>query len=137
MSKIYTKGGDKGSTSLVGGDRVSKSDIRLEAYGMVDELNSYLGVVASSLQGDESKKYLDTIYWVQRMLFNIGALLATPQSKRSLTQSCMVESQHINRIECMIDELEQQLPRQKSFILPGGGVAASYAHVARTVCRSI
>lgn len=133
MSRIYTKTGDSGTTSLVGGKRVSKTDARLEAYGTVDELNSFLGLVRCSLKnGAESE---ENLHWIQQMLFRIGGALATDTQAMPIPESCQVTDEHVSRIEGMIDALQEGLPAQHSFILPGGCLAASYAHVARTVCR--
>ena len=133
MSKIYTRTGDKGTTSLVGGKRVSKSDPRLDAYGTVDELNSFIGLMLSVM--DEKAESRENIQWIQKKLFNIGGCLATDTASFELPDSCKVLPADVERIEKMIDSVQEGLPEQKSFILPGGTQAASYAHVARTVCR--
>lgn len=135
MSKIYTCTGDKGTTSLVGGKRVSKSDPRLEAYGTIDELNSFIGLVASGISGKEDIEKFENILWIQKMLFNIGGCLATDLETTKLPEQCCISADDITKIESMIDAASDGLPVQRSFILPGGAVAASYAHVARTVCR--
>lgn len=133
MSKIYTRTGDKGTTSLVGGKRVSKTDPRLEAYGTIDELNSFIGLMLSIM--DDKAESAENIRWIQQKLFNIGGCLATDTSSFQLPDSCKVLPADVERIEKMIDSVQEGLPEQKSFILPGGTQAASYAHVARTVCR--
>lgn len=129
-SRIYTRKGDCGCTSLANGKRVSKSSIRIEAYGTIDELNSQIGLlVAITTDSDEAAFLID----IQRRLFTIGAILATEES----------ESKALNRMEPIwIDEIEQRidlndalLPPLKAFILPGGCMGASVAHVCRTVCR--
>lgn len=135
MSKIYTSTGDKGTTSLVGGKRVSKSDPRLEAYGTIDELNSFIGLVASQICNDQEIELQENLRWIQKKLFNIGGCLATDTETTKLPESCYVVKDDISRIENMIDSAQENLPQQRSFILPGGTVAASYTHVARTVCR--
>ena len=133
MSKIYTRTGDNGTTSLVGGKRVSKTDPRLDAYGTIDELNSFIGLMLSTM--DSKAENPENIRWIQQKLFNIGGCLATDTSAFELPESCKVQAQDVERIEHMIDAVQEGLPQQRSFILPGGTQAASYAHVARTVCR--
>ncbi|MBO4268753.1 MAG: cob(I)yrinic acid a,c-diamide adenosyltransferase [Bacteroidaceae bacterium] len=133
MSKIYTRTGDKGTTSLVGGKRVSKTDPRLEAYGTIDELNSFIGLMLSAMDG--KAETAGNIRWIQQKLFNIGGCLATDTTSFRLPDSCKVLQSDVERMEQMIDALTEGLPEQRSFILPGGTEAASYAHVARTVCR--
>ena len=135
MSKIYTRTGDKGTTSLVGGKRVSKTDPRLEAYGTIDELNSFIGLMLSVMDGKAESA--ENIEWIQQKLFNIGGCLATDTSSFTLPDSCKVVASDVERMEHMIDALGEGLPEQRSFILPGGTQAASYAHVARTVCRRV
>jgi cob(I)alamin adenosyltransferase len=133
MSKIYTRTGDNGTTSLVGGKRISKTDPRLDAYGTIDELNSFIGLMQSVM--DEKAESAENIQWIQQKLFNIGGCLATDTTSFELPDSCKVLSSDVERIEKMIDTLQESLPEQRSFIMPGGTQAASYAHVARTVCR--
>lgn len=133
MSKIYTRTGDKGTTSLVGGKRVSKTDPRLDAYGTIDELNSFIGLMLSVMDGKAESA--GNIRWIQQKLFNIGGCLATDTTSFQLPDSCKILAPDVERIEQMIDALTDGLPEQRSFILPGGTQAASYAHVARTVCR--
>ena len=133
MSKIYTRTGDNGTTSLVGGKRVSKTDPRLDAYGTIDELNSFIGLMQSVM--DNKAESAENIQWIQQKLFNIGGCLATDTTSFELPDSCKVLSSDVERIEKMIDTLQEGLPEQRSFIMPGGTQAASYAHVARTVCR--
>ncbi len=133
MSKIYTRTGDKGTTSLVGGKRVSKTDPRLEAYGTIDELNSFIGLMLSVMDGKAESA--ENIWWIQQKLFNIGGCLATDTTSFQLPDSCRILTPDVERMEHMIDALTDGLPEQRSFILPGGTQAASYAHVARTVCR--
>jgi cob(I)alamin adenosyltransferase len=129
--KIYTKSGDKGDTSLFGGQRVPKDALRIEAYGTVDELNSVLGIV----RADGVEKDLDEILGtLQGHLFVLGADLATPRSleRKSLKRIGRKEAQFI---EATIDVLEKKLKPLKSFILPGGSPVAARLHFARTVCR--
>lgn len=126
--KIYTRTGDKGETSLFGGARVAKNDARIEAYGTVDELNSFLGVARASWPSSEIDPQLATI---QADLFDIGAHLASPGTSRFPG----VETARIEELEHAIDAMESELAPLKNFILPGGSVAAAHLHVARTVCR--
>lgn len=128
--KIYTKKGDSGQTSLFGGQRVSKSTERIEAYGNVDELNSFVGLAASY---DLSEKGTEYLRKVQEMLFIVGADLATPPSSK--TRIDRIGEQDIQFLEEAIDEMEEDLETLKNFILPGGCQAGATLHVARTVCR--
>ncbi len=130
MSKIYTKTGDGGTTSLIGGQRVSKCCERLESYGMTDELNSHIGVLLAYTEDEGDRRFLQQ---VQSDLFRIGAWLATPVPV-SVPISVPVDVS-VPSIEHEIDRLNDLIPPQKSFILPGGGLGAAYAHVCRTVCR--
>lgn len=133
-SKIYTRSGDKGTTSLVGGTRTLKNDPRLEAYGTIDELNSYIGLVlCSSDLSDIDRTLLNK---VQNILFNIGSNLATPPDSKyiDITSNPVADSD-IKVLEDAIDRLDSMLPPLKSFIMPGGSVDAANAHIARTVCR--
>ena len=130
--KIYTRTGDDGTTSLVGGRRVSKTDIRLEAYGTVDELNAQLGLLAVHVFDAQDSA---SLRWLQNRLFSIGGALATDTDTTSLHDSCRISSDEIARIEQMIDTAGAGLPQQKAFILPGGCEGAAVCHVARTVCR--
>jgi len=129
--KIYTKTGDKGKTSLFGGDRVSKDTDRIEAYGCVDELNSHIGVVRSLSPPAEVDRILEQ---VQQQLFVLGADLATPRI-RGKVQTMRVESRHVEFLERTIDHLDARLPALEQFILPSGSHTATELHVARTVCR--
>ena len=131
-SLVYTKTGDKGTTSLVGGSGVSKTHIRLEAYGTIDELNSHLGWLHTYLL-DESDR--DFILGIQHKLFAIGSHLATDQENTELKVESKVMPETITRIEREIDRLDNELPKMRNFILPGGSRPASLAHVCRTVCR--
>ncbi len=129
---VYTRGGDKGMTSLVGGQRVSKQSVRLEAYGTVDELNSVLGVVISYL---EDKDDIDFLLQVQHQLFSIGGYLATDTTSTQLTKATTVEQVRVDEIEARIDAIDGQLPKLSGFILPSGSRGAAFCHQARTVCR--
>lgn len=133
-SKIYTKTGDQGKTSLVGGERVPKSDLRLDCYGTVDELNSVLGVLLSHLQAygfESSSRFLTQ---TQNNLFNLGSQLACIDEKLS-SQLPQILPDHVAAIEKQIDLISKDLPPLKEFILPGGHLLASQTHIARTVCR--
>ena len=129
--KIYTKTGDKGDTSLFGGQRVPKDALRIEAYGTVDELNSLLGIVRADNSYPEIDKILTT---VQNRLFDLGADLATPRSleKKKIKR---IELKDANQLEKYIDSLEQHLKPLRTFILPSGSPVAARLHFARTVCR--
>ncbi|MFS4460262.1 cob(I)yrinic acid a,c-diamide adenosyltransferase [Bdellovibrio sp. HCB2-146] len=134
-AKIYTRTGDKGNTRLVDGSCVEKFNPRVEAYGTVDELNSYLGVVRSSLQSFPAVQALDPVLEkIQNELFNIGSLLATEKDEVFKMLPAIKESQ-IQYLEKQIDELTVELPELRNFILPAGHIVASHLHVARTCCR--
>lgn len=131
--KIYTKTGDKGETGLFGAGRVSKDSLRIEAYGTVDELNSFIGLAVVESDNSDVKKMLKEI---QNMLFVVGSDLASPnESKSSGFVIPRVEESHSERVEKFIDEMSEQLEDLRFFILPGGTKAASVIHIARTVCR--
>ncbi|GAD06881.1 cob(I)yrinic acid a c-diamide adenosyltransferase [Porphyromonas crevioricanis] len=131
-SRIYTGGGDKGTTSLVGGERVPKFDTRLEAYGTIDELNSFIGLLIAEELLPEDYEFLS---WIQHKLFTIGSYLATNQDTTSLMVESYVFPKTIERIEKEIDRLDGAMPRMTAFILPAGGRQGALAHVCRTVCR--
>ncbi|MGE5086964.1 MAG: cob(I)yrinic acid a,c-diamide adenosyltransferase [Bacillota bacterium] len=134
-AKIYTRTGDKGSTRLVDGSCVEKFNPRVEAYGTVDELNSYLGVVRSTLQQYPALHALDpSLEKIQNELFNIGSLLATEKDEVFKILPAIHEDQ-IRYLELHIDELTAQVPELRNFILPAGHIVASHLHVARTCCR--
>ncbi|MCP9292329.1 MULTISPECIES: cob(I)yrinic acid a,c-diamide adenosyltransferase [Gracilimonas] len=128
--KIYTKKGDSGNTSLFGGQRVSKSSKRIDAYGTVDELNSILGMAAAYGLSEKGAELIET---VQQQLFVLGADLATPQSKEVRIER--IGQSEVEFLEKAIDEMEETLEPLKNFILPGGAEAGSTLHFARTVCR--
>ncbi|MBI2415408.1 MAG: cob(I)yrinic acid a,c-diamide adenosyltransferase [Candidatus Kerfeldbacteria bacterium] len=132
MSKIYTKTGDTGTTGLFGGRRVTKSSNRLAAYGTVDELNAWLGLIQAHLT-DSADPLLTTM---QADVLAIGAHLATPyQADQVPTSLPALPIGTIAQLEQSIDQFEASLPPLKNFILPGGTIAASYTHIARTICR--
>lgn len=135
IDKVYTKGGDRGQTSLIGGERVSKAAPRIEAYGTVDELNATLGLVRTALEASAAGDHLlPIIHRVQNELFNLGAELATPDAERR-ARLPRVEARHVEQLEHDIDALNDTLPPLTSFVLPGGGAASAAFHLARTVCR--
>ncbi len=128
--KIYTKFGDKGKTSLFGGTVVDKDNVRIEAYGTVDELNSFLGALTCQLEEDDIR---DVLFSVQNQLFNIGSLLAADPSKKSFVPD--LQEGDITFLENAIDDMNIHLPELKYFILPGGSNQVSSAHICRTICR--
>lgn len=129
--KIYTKNGDRGETSLLGGHRVSKDALRIEAYGTVDELNSALGIARAHKPSAEVDEILGL---VQSDLFVLGADLAASGEKRSAMVE-PVNQEQIERLENTIDTLDAKLPSLKTFIIPGGSPLAAQLHLARTICR--
>jgi cob(I)alamin adenosyltransferase len=129
LTKIYTRGGDKGLTSLGDGSRVSKLDLRLAAYGTVDELNSVLGVVIAS---DPPEGLRDVLVRVQNELFDVGADLSVPLGAG---ERLRVAQSQVDRLEEDCDRFNADLPELKSFVLPGGTPVAAWLHVARTICR--
>lgn len=129
--KIYTKSGDKGTTSLLGGKRVMKSDLRIDAYGTVDELNSYIGLLRDQ---DVNQKREGLLKEIQDRLFTIGATLATEPGKDNVKRPDLLE-EDLQLLENEIDQMEATLPPLKNFILPGGHQVVSFCHIARTVCR--
>jgi len=129
--KIYTKKGDKGETSLIGGNRVSKSDLRIEAYGTLDELNSFIGLIRDFSIDTEQKNALATI---QSNIFIAETVYATaPESVHQKLPE--LKESDIELLEHEIDRMNESLPELKNFILPGGHPVVSYCHIARTVCR--
>lgn len=139
ITKVYTRGGDKGKTSLVGGDRVRKDHIRIESYGTVDELNAIIGLIRTFNNRSESPEAVraridQQLHRVQNDLFNVGADLATPAEKRWEGMR-RVHTDDVTRLEGWIDGLNDELEPLKEFILPGGGPVGAFFHQARTVCR--
>lgn len=135
--KIYTKTGDKGTTSLYGGTKVSKDHLRIEAYGTIDELNSYIGLIRSY---EINYGLVEQLIIIQKDLFNIGAELATPNDKLMLANGTprlkvRLEEESITELENWIDDIDQSLEVMTHFILPGGNQASSHTHVARCICR--
>lgn len=132
MFKIYTKTGDKGGTSLIGGVRVPKSHIRIESYGTVDELNSYIGMVSDMVNNDA---IIEELREIQDRLFTVGSALATNPDKEVKMKLPDLHDTDITWLEERIDKMNEVLPEMRSFILPGGNLASSTCHVARCVCR--
>lgn len=132
-SLLYTRTGDEGSTSLVGGERVPKNSVRLEAYGTIDELSSALGVIASD-KGcvDEVRGQIQE---VQNELFNIGSYLATRVESGQEPECASLHNGKIEELEGWIDSLDEQTPKIRAFVLPGGTKLSAETHVARTICR--
>lgn len=129
--KIYTKTGDTGTTALFGGKRVSKSDLRIETYGTVDELNAYIGLLRDQSINSIRKEVLVEI---QDRLFTIGSLLATEPGNNKVKIPVLKE-EDVAFLEKQIDSMEEALPPMRAFVLPGGHQSVSFCHVARTVCR--
>lgn len=132
-SKVYTLTGDKGTTSLVGGQRVAKDDIRVEAYGTVDELNAHLGMLAHELKGKDPEVE-QLLFKIQNKLFNLGAYLATEQADVE-APVYGINDDDVKAIEAMIDALDEKLPPMRGFILPGGARASVCCDLCRTVTR--
>ncbi len=134
--KIYTKFGDRGQTALFDGTKVPKDHLRIETYGTVDELNSWLGMAVATLGGDGAAAELAGLLTkLQRQLFVLGSDLATPLGSKNEAKVTRVSEREVKFLEEQIDAATAGLPALKSFILPGGTVAAAQLHVARTVCR--
>ena len=142
--KIYTKTGDKGTTSLIGGTKVPKNHLRIESYGTIDELNSFIGLLNDQLEGLSAQPDANAappqpaahlLREVQDRLFTIGASLACDPDKEPKLKIPDLKEEDITRLENEIDLMNEALPPMKSFILPGGHVAVSTAHIARCVCR--
>lgn len=136
--KIYTKTGDDGTTGLFGGTRVAKHHIRIDSYGTVDELNSWLGLIRDQAIAGNS---IQQLIKIQEQLFTLGAILATDPEKAQLKNGKerlnipRISLKEIQFLEDAIDEMDSQLPEMTHFILPGGHTTVSYCHIARTVCR--
>ena len=129
--KIYTKKGDKGETSLLGGTRVSKSHIRIESYGTVDELNSWIGLIRDQQIDNNTKKFL---IHIQDRLFTIGSHLASDPAKSGI-KIPGIKEEDVSALEKEMDKMNEVLPEMRSFVLPGGHTTVSYCHIARCVCR--
>jgi cob(I)alamin adenosyltransferase len=130
-SRLYTRSGDKGTTSLIGGKRIAKTHLRLEAYGTIDELNAYIGYLITYLEtGSEYTQLVN----IQHRLFEIGCVLATDEADQKTVDTYLKQTD-ITSLEQAIDQLDATTPEQRSFILPGGSRAAAVCHICRTVCR--
>lgn len=125
---IYTKTGDKGTTALANGERVSKTDVRIEAYGTVDELNSWLGLLDASLPVDQRNQIHEQILWVQNKLFNLGAGLSEAPGE-------WISEEDVHQLEEWIDAMQNEVPKQNCFLLPTGSEPVCRCHVGRTICR--
>ncbi len=140
INRVYTRGGDSGETSLVGGQRIAKDAIRIESYGTVDELNAILGLARTANRetsgaSDTDRERLDALLTkIQNELFNLGSDLATLPQDRHPKQP-VIEARHVTFLESTIDDLNATLPELRSFVLPGGGWVSAFLHQARTVCR--
>lgn len=132
LTKIYTRTGDDGTTSLGSGERVSKDSLRVKAYGDVDELNSMLGVAIAS--GIDSR-LIEVLTTIQNELFVLGADLAFPQDTGKEVEIPRIEDRHIAKLETLIDELVKKVGTLPNFILPGGSIGASHLHASRAICR--
>lgn len=129
--KVYTKTGDKGTTMLLGGVRVPKNNIRIEAYGTVDELNSYIGLIRD-LAKDKSQ--IELLTEIQDRLFSLGSILATAVGKDKVKTPDLLDSD-ITALELAMDQMNEDLPEMKNFVLPGGHPNVAHCHIARCVCR--
>jgi cob(I)alamin adenosyltransferase len=138
LNRIYTKAGDGGDTRLVGGQKVRKHALRIEAYGTIDELSACIGLARTALLDKDAPAGADVLAVVckriQNELFNLGSDLATLAADRH-PQQPVIEARHVTALENEIDAWNEALPALRSFVLPGGGFVASYLHLARTVCR--
>ncbi|MGL4994324.1 MAG: cob(I)yrinic acid a,c-diamide adenosyltransferase [Bacteroidales bacterium] len=132
-SKLYTKTGDQGKTSLVGGRRVSKSSLRLHAYGTIDELNANIGLLICEISSNDEQ--IKTLQFIQHKLFSVGGYLATEPDSPYYKHGCTISEENIKHIEGEIDAIDQKLPPLNRFVLPGGNRAAAQAHICRTVTR--
>jgi len=132
--KVYTKGGDKGQTSLFSGERISKTDDRVDAYGTIDELNSMIGVVIAHLP-ERLKIQADELSVIQRTLFQSGSWIATLPESENIAYLSEIEDERTKDLEKSIDTMTDSLPELKDFILPGGSKPSAWAHMARTICR--
>lgn len=131
--RIYTRTGDEGTTALIGGTRVPKNHVRIEAYGTVDELNAWLGVITAQLPNHNTSFHQLVI--IQDRLFTLGSQLAVDPEGNNKMKLPELAGEDIVQLETWIDDMEGSLPALKSFVLPGGDQTSSYCHVARCVCR--
>ena len=133
--KIYTKKGDSGKTSIIGQNRIDKHDIRVEAYGSVDELNSYFGLLRSVNEVKKINFLCRFLIKSQNNLFKIGSYLAQTKEKRQTNQEFLISSKTILDLENTIDKMEKEIPPITRFVLPGGTVSSSHFQIARAICR--
>lgn len=131
-SLVYTKTGDKGQTSLVGGKRVAKAHVRLEAYGTIDELNSFVGSLMCEIKDNADLK---TLSYIQHKLFTVGSYLATETEDIPVKEASIINDKDIAMLEKEMDRIDNDLPKLKQFVLPGGSEGAARAHICRVVCR--
>lgn len=136
-SSVYTKMGDNGETGLVGGTRISKADDRIDLYGEVDELNSWLGIAITHMDSSVFKEEILYLEKIQCLLFDLGSNLACEAEKRKKFKLPNLTEQMISQLEEQIDVLDSKCPKLTNFILPGGSQSAANLHVCRTVCRKI
>ena len=129
--KIYTRRGDSGQTSLIDGDMVNKHNLSVDAYGTIDELNSFLGLLKDYIKDDKIKDILNNI---QIKLFSIGSILASGKNQ-NISEKVKIEKKDVEYIELEIDRLNKDLPELKNFVIPGGHKTSSYSHVCRSICR--
>lgn len=132
-SNLYTGGGDTGTTSLVGGERVKKNSVRLNTYGTLDEFSAFLGALAAD--NGCTAEVREQLLSIQNMLFNLGSYLATQSPEGEQPKVEGLDEKHISMLEGWIDALDAHTPRIRAFVLPGGCEAATKSHIARTVCR--
>lgn len=131
-SSVYTKTGDKGLTSLVGGKRVAKAHVRLDAYGTTDELNSFVGFLIEKI---EDKHDIEILSFIQHKLFTVGSYLATETEAMPPKAASIITDKDISILENEMDKMDNELPQLRQFVLPGGSESASRAHICRTICR--
>lgn len=132
INRVYTGGGDDGTTALGGGQRIAKDSRRIEAYGTVDELNSLIGV---AIAAGIDKRMLERFHIIQQLLFNLGSDLCILEEDKERLPVPQIEDRHVRDLESWMDEWNEELEPLKSFVLPGGDMATAQLHVARTVCR--
>lgn len=132
--KLYTKTGDKGQTSLLGGRKISKADLRIEAYGTVDELNSFVGLLRD--QKGIEKELPDQLHWIQERLFTLGSILAADGGFKGF-ELPQISVNDTSKLEGWIDQFDLEVPPLANFILPGGTPSVSMSHVCRTICRRL
>ena len=132
ITKIYTKRGDAGETSLGGGQRTPKDSLRVQVYGTVDELNAHLG---AALAGGLCERLTEALPQIQTLLFNLGSDLCFLEEDKAKYAMPQIEASHVAELEALIDELSEAVDPLRNFILPGGSMGAARLHVARTVCR--